>query len=72
MCLGDGAGAMQSTCGSSAAAETASEGVGAGERAGVGTNSALHVDSITLEHSSASPLSLTRRIGVWHGARASK
>ena len=45
----DGAGAMQSACGGSAAAETATEGVGASEGAGAGTKSALHVDSISLE-----------------------
>ena len=62
--MGDDAGAMQGACDGSATAETASEGVCAGEGAGVGTNSALHVDSINLGNSSASPLSLTRSIGV--------
>ena len=50
---------MQSACGGSAATEIASEDVGAGEGAGVGTSSALHVHSISLENFSASPLSLT-------------
>ena len=68
--VGDGAGVVQSGCGGSAAAETASEGVGAGEGPGVGTNSPLHVDSISLENSSASPVSSTRSVGVWHSARA--